>query len=211
MSLKRIFLSLLFIVGGHSAQAMDYDFQKVTNKNGHTLNVVYMLGVVDLMEVRRWLFLPNQLDSSLDTLFVLNSPGGAIPTGLFVINTIEEFIANQEANHRKTWIVIDGQCASMCVPLFFAWPHRFAVKDTKIGLHGVSNPDETRFYLDNMIKSAKARGEADALNWLNQKISNGEFWSTKLTRHSAQDVAKENGLLKSDGIVDSIPELIDQL
>jgi ATP-dependent protease ClpP protease subunit len=208
---------LLLATVGWQAWGLDYDIQKVTNASGHTLNVVHMFGVMDTKEVFRWTGETSELDPGLDTLFVLNSPGGNVPIGIFTIKKIDEFIAQETQNNRKTWIAIDGECASMCLPFFYAWPNRFAVADAKFGLHSPSDgyfgadADLSKLYLDNMRVHGEARGETSALAWLNQMVSKGEFATSTVTFHSAQDIANAGGIVPAGGIVSSVDQLIQQL
>jgi ATP-dependent protease ClpP protease subunit len=193
---------------------MDYKIEKKTNSSGHTLNVVHMSGLIDAKEVRRWLAVTSELDRNLDTLFVLDSPGGNVPMGLFTIKKVDEFIALQTQKLRHTWIAIEGQCSSMCIPLFFAWPNRFAVQNTKIGLHGVSDgglgfdSESTQFYLNSIKDHALARKESAVIAWINQMEAKGEFSSSVLTPFPVQDLA---GFLPSENIVSSTDQLMDLL
>ncbi len=199
------------------AAAMDFEVSGITNKSGHKLNIVRMKGAIDNREVRRWSHATSLLDPDFDTLFVMNSPGGNVPIGLFTIKQIGEFLSQQAQNGRTSWIVIEGQCSSMCVPMFFTWPNRFAVTDTKIGLHGVSDgglgddSDLTKAYLDNMRERARERGETTALTWIEKMVARGEFSSFRLTPYPAQDIAKDQGLLAPEGIVGSVDQLIERL
>src|SRR5689334_13062588 len=100
---------LLGVFTSVQAHALEFEIGKITNKAGHTLNIVRMKGVIDNREARRWIGEIAALDPQLDTLFVLNSPGGNVPIGLFTIKKIEQFISEQALNKRATWIVIEGQ------------------------------------------------------------------------------------------------------
>lgn len=193
-----------------NASAMEYKLEKKTNSSGHTISVVRMKGLIGAKEVQRWLAITSELDANLDTLFVIDSPGGNVPIGLFTIKKADEFISEQSLKGRHTWIAIDGECESMCVPFYFTWPKRFAVRNSKIGLHGVSDgglgfdSETTDFYLNSIREHARARGEQNILEWLSRMISNGEFWSSNMTEHFVQDSTPEN-------IVNSIDQLIDLL
>jgi ATP-dependent protease ClpP protease subunit len=210
-------LFIAFSIFTNPAQAMIYQIDKLTNHSNHTLNVVHMSGEMDDKEWQRWTFEIQELDQQLDTLFILNSPGGNVPVGFFTIKKVEEFLAAQAKAKHKTWIAIDGQCASMCLPLFFTWPNRFALTASTIGLHGVSDgrlgydADLTRSYLDNMREHARSRGETSALNWINQMVAEGEFSSPELTPHPVKEIANENGILTPDEIVDTLTQLVDRL
>ena len=189
---------------------MDYKIEQKTNSLGHTLNVVHMSGLIDAKEVRRWFAAISDLDNNLNTLFVIDSPGGNVPMGLFTIKKVDEFITAQAQSGRQTWIAIDGQCESMCVPFYFSWPKRFAVRNSKIGLHGVSDgglgfdQETTDFYLNSIREHARSRVEDNVLAWLNQMEANGEFWSSTMTEHLVQDVSP-------DRVVNSMDQLINSL
>jgi len=213
----RVWAALLLAAFGFQAWGLDYDIRKVTNAAGHTLNVVRMVGVMDAQEALRWMGETSEIDSTLDTLFVIDSPGGNVPMGIFTIKKVDEYLTQEAQNKRKTWVAIEGECASMCLPLFYAWPNRFAVADAKFGLHSPSDgyfgsdADLAKLYLDNMRAHGQARGETSALSWIDQMVRQGEFSTPTVTFHSAQDVANAGGIVPAAGIVSSIDQLIQQL
>jgi ATP-dependent protease ClpP protease subunit len=203
---------------GSLAHAMVYEVSKATSTSGHEINVMRMSGLIEDREWMHWMIEVPQLDPKLDTLFVLSSPGGNVPMGLFLIRKVEEFLKVQAQSERKTWIVVEGDCSSMCVPLYYTWENRFAIGASRIGLHGVSlgglgfDQDLTDLYFHNIADRAQARNDQETAAFMNKMRAAGEFSSTGLTGHSAADLARQgSGLIPDDGVVASEAALIDLL
>jgi hypothetical protein len=212
--------AILFLLAacGSSAFAMNYEISKVRGPAGHEINLVRMSGVIEDREWMHWMAEIPQADPQLDTLFILTSPGGNVPMGMFLIRKVEDYLKAQALLNRKTWILVEKDCSSMCVPLYYAWENRFAFGDSRIGLHGVSlgglgfDPDQTNLYFHNISDRAQGRGDVETVNFMNAMRARGEFSSTALTAHTAGDLANQgSGLVPDHGIVASEAELIEGL
>src|SRR5437879_4588863 len=92
---------------GSTAYSLNYEASKVTSKSGHEINVMRMSGLIEDREGLHWMVEVPNLDPQLDTLFVLDSPGGNVPMGIFLIRKVEEFLNAQAQAGRKTWIVVE--------------------------------------------------------------------------------------------------------
>lgn len=214
-----LFLAVAVQLVGFSAHAMKYESSQVqVGSDGRLINRLRMSGIIEPGEWQRWTAMTEALDPALDTLFVLDSPGGNVPMGLFLIRKVEEYLSQQAQHQRKTWVLVEHDCSSMCVPLFFTWENRLAISDSRIGLHGVSlgglayDNDLTGFYLADMRKRAEVRQDVKSTAWLNEMVKEGEFAGTKLTPHLSQDLATSgSGLIAPENIFHSEEETLREL
>ena len=86
---------------------MSYHLKTYQDKSGRGLNIIYMSGAIDAVDWGQWQATTSLLNSDLDTLVVVDSPGGEIPGSAFLINKIDTFIQEQAANGHKVAIYIN--------------------------------------------------------------------------------------------------------
>ncbi|MBI3552394.1 MAG: hypothetical protein HY077_07735 [Elusimicrobia bacterium] len=206
--MKRLLLCLLTVLASAPAGAMLYDVTRVKVK-GLPINVVRMSGLIENGEMGGWQWAVSRLDPSLNTLFILNSPGGTVPGGFMLLTLIEEFLRSQAQAGRTASVLVTKECSSMCVPVYFMFGRRLALPSARFGLHGVSlgligfDPEQTQLYLGRMRSKAAERGQDGFARWIAQKSSEGVFSTTELTRINASELASQgSGLVETAGLVD---------
>lgn len=214
--MKRLLL-LLLLACPAAAQAMDYSLSKAGTSSGRRLNVVRLGGLIDNGEWAGWMYALSRLDPALDTLFVVDSPGGAVPGGFFLLNKVEEFLQAQAAAGRRAAILVEKQCSSMCVPFYYAFDSRYALATASFGLHAVSlggladDPEQTGLYLRKLTEPAARRGDADLLRWVPEAQARAIFSTHELTRLSAEELVRERaGLVPVSGLVPSFQDALER-
>lgn len=177
------------------AYGMNYEVTRHPVRSGGEVNVVHMSGMIAPGEWQEFMGATGEIDPKLDTVFVLDSPGGNVPMGLFLIRKVDEFLQVQATNQRQVWVVVEKDCSSMCVPLYTAFAKRFAVRDSRIGLHSVSvgglatDSDMTKIYLQSIRDHAISRNESGLLSWLQAVVEHGDFSTSALTPYKVQELS----------------------
>lgn len=213
----RLLLALLFALPSPAA-AMGYSVSKARASSGHELNVVRMAGLVDNGEWAGWMQALSRTDPGLDTLFVVDSPGGAVPGGFFLLGKVEAYLAERAAAGRRDAVLVEKQCSSMCIPFYYAFPSRYARAEASFGFHGVSlggladDAEQTGLYLRRLTGPAAARGDADLLRWVEEAKSRSMFSTHALTRLSAAELVEQRaGLVPASGLVPSSGDALERL
>lgn len=197
---------------------MGYDVSTVKTSSGRTIDVVRMRGMIENGEWAGWMQATSRLDPSRDTLFILDSPGGAVPGGFFLLNKIEEYLEARKAAGRQAWAMIEKSCSSMCVPVYFEFDKRLAQPDAFLGLHSVSiggiadDPEQTGLYLGRLTKSAERRGDQRFPAWLKDARARGLFATHDLSKVPAKElVAQDSELVSPDGLVTGVSDAVEKL
>lgn len=213
----RLLLALLFALPPPAA-AMGYAVSKARTSSGRELNVVRMGGLIDNGEWAGWTQALSSTDPALDTLFVVDSPGGAVPGGFFLLNKVEAYLAERAAAGRRDAALVERQCSSMCIPFYYAFPSRFALPAASFGFHGVSlggladDAEQTGLYLRRLTEPARSRGDAELLRWVEEAKSRSLFSTHALTRLSGAELAAQRaGLVPASGVVAAWPDALERL
>lgn len=212
----RLLLALLFALPA-PAGAMGYAVSKARSSAGRELNVVRMAGLIGNGEWAGWMQALSETDPALDTLFVVDSPGGAVPGGFFLLNKVEAYLAERAATGRRDAVLVEKRCSSMCIPFYYAFPSRYALPAASFGFHGVSlggladDAEQTGLYLRRLTEPARRRDDADLPRWLAEAKSRSVFSTHALTRLSAEQLVKERaGLVPAAGVVPSFGDALER-
>lgn len=186
------------------ALAMNYKLSHQLLPSGETVNVLRMEGQITSGEWALWKRAVSNLSPDQNTLFVVRSPGGDAAHGLFLLNHVEEFLADQKALGREVAVLAEKDCSSMCVPLYYAFPRRLSYPTTRFGLHAIhddmgSNPAFTANYLNKLREIARSRNDQDMLNWLSEKEHSGAFSTPELDVNLASDLESHHSGIIPDG------------
>lgn len=197
--------------------AMNFKISHSAASSGRKLNVVHMSGAIDQGEFSRWKEAVAYLDRNNQTLFVIDSPGGSVSDGFFLLDKIAAFLREEKAAGRTTAILAAGKCASMCVPMFYMFDRRFAEETVQFGLHGMwfdnygVATQETTLYLDRMNAIAGPRKDERTPKFLTRMREAGVFSTTESTRFSSQELLEASGIIPADGIVASESAALERL
>jgi ATP-dependent protease ClpP protease subunit len=215
---RKALLAAALLAAARPAGAMRYEVALARAASGRAVNVVRATGFIGRVEFGAWQEALSRVDPSLDTLFVVASPGGDIAAGIMLLSRVEDFQKSEAAGGRRVGILLSGDCASMCVPVYFMFDRRYAAAGARLGLHGASfgqfgfDRQQTDLYLDRMKSKAAERGDALTPRFLDEQASRGVFASTDLTYFDAADLAaRASGLVASDAVVADEQAAIDRL
>lgn len=209
-------LITLFTCGQMSA-ALTIKVGRALSGSGQSVNVLHMKGVIFTTDWSQWMQAEASLDPQLNTLVVIDSPGGQLGGGLFMIRTrILPFLQREKAAGHTVVILASKDCSSMCLPVFNAFSNRLAVSGTRFGWHGVSlsglgtDPLQTSLYLDSLYANAKSQNNVQFVQWLNEH--GRTFSGNKLEPISAESMAEQNsGFINKSQLVGSEAEALLRL
>ena len=210
--------ALLLLLTPLRCAAMSYSLGAARAASGARVNVLRLSGLIAGGEWGPWSYYTSLLDPALDTLIVVDSPGGAVPGGFFLLGKVEEFQARQAAAGRKVAVLAARDCSSMCIPVFYFFDRRMAEPDARFGFHGISlgglgyDPEQTALYLGKLRDKAKERGDGRVGSWLSARASEGVFSSADLKPIAARALAaQDSGLLEPESVVADEQAAIDAL
>lgn len=216
--MRRLILLAALAAVCRPAAALSFAVDKARTSSGREVNVVRMAGLIDNGVWAGWLDAVSRADPALDTLFVVSSPGGAVPGGFFLMGKVEEYLAARAAAGRRDWILADRDCSSMCVPVYFLFDKRLSRPDARFGLHGVAmggfadDADQTALYLGRLTSTATRRGDAAFLAWLDEMKAKAVFSTHALTPLSGRSLVEAGaGLVSPGGLAADEREALERL
>ncbi len=181
-------------------------------------NLVTLDGYVDETDGPRLKeVLENKIDKKLNTLFLVNSPGGQFETGPVLIKIIKTFQTEQIANGKAVtgYVGDQNQCASLCTVIFLHFQYRLLAPEVRFGYHA---PNFFGLPMVDEIKQIKEMYHAAAVEHKNEKFST---WLAKypslleesdITWFSAEKLIAENsGVSTSSQLFPSVREVISYL
>lgn len=170
---------------------------KLAKDESGEYNHVTFTGEINPEAVSGWASALTQINRSLNTVVYINSPGGYNSDGDSLIRSIKLFSSQQKERGTKVTGVVTSLCASMCIPLFYAFEERRAARNAVFGFHGSAqygnvSIDQTDIYISDMMRQARERQDFKTTIWLGRAMVNGMFFTTELTSITASSLAAQN-------------------
>ncbi len=181
------------------------------------LNLVQLVGEVFRSDHPKLDVLQSpQIDPDLDTIFILESPGGVVSDGSYIISRLDSFQKVQAARGRSTLVYVgpERRCASLCTAIFMSFRNRFSARNAHFGFHGASvgkvYSEKGSQDLLNLYGDAVRNTNNEALRqWLATRIQ--LFSSPQTIWFSGQKLARE-GLMSGPSLRlrDRLQKLVEQ-
>lgn len=197
------FIFALCCLAGTSSQALDFSPYEGEQVSAQT-RIYTATGFIDSSD-------PNKLKSLIaDTqgehvILILNSFGGSNEAGFKMIKQIQAWDKKKKVERKTLAVIADTICASMCVPVFYAFENRFSDPATAFGFHsssldGEASRRETLNYIAKFTNMARARHDFNMIRFLKRDLKT-VMLSTDLTLFAATELAQSKVLLSEKEIV----------